>query len=204
MKRRQRERENDLLSGKEVLPVVGREAWRDWLSKNHAGKQEVWILFHKKHTGRPSIPYDDAVEEALCFGWIDSLVRRIDEERYIQKFTPRKKKSAWSASNKERVQRMIELGRMTPAGMANIEEAKRDGSWSRLDSVERLSAMPVALGRALSSAPGAMENFRELTDTQKKQFLWWIESAQRADTKERRIAAIVKLAAKKKTLSDHF
>ena len=121
------------LKDQERIYIHDRTAWREWLGKNHSRKTGVWIVFFKKKTGKPSLPYEDAVEEALCFGWIDSLVKRVDEESYIQKFTPRKAASTWSASNKKRVQKMIRQGRMTPAGMLAIDEAKGRGSWKTLD-----------------------------------------------------------------------
>ena len=111
------------------LYVMNREDWRAWLEQNHATEKEVWLLYYKKHTGKPTIPYDDAVEEALCFGWIDSLVKRIDDEKYTQKFTPRKNRSVWSESNKKRAKRTIKLGRMTGAGLHKIRAAKKSGEW---------------------------------------------------------------------------
>ena len=101
----------------QTLYIPNREEWRKWLEMNHDSKALVWLIYYKKHTGKPSIHYDYAVEEALCFGWIDSLVRRIDEERYMQKYTPRKPKSTWSKHNVRRVEKMIELGKMAPEGM---------------------------------------------------------------------------------------
>lgn len=101
-----------------TLYVKKRGEWRKWLEKNHQKESEIWLVYYKKHTKKPSIPYNDAVEEALCFGWIDSSEKRIDKERYAQRFTPRKPKSNWSESNKERVRKLIVQGKMTPAGLA--------------------------------------------------------------------------------------
>ena len=103
---------------KKSLHVTSRAAWRAWLERNHRRKTEVWLVFFKAHTGKPRVEYDDAVEEALCFGWVDSLVKRLDEERYAQKFTPRKAGSRWSPSNRTRVAKLVREGRMTPAGLA--------------------------------------------------------------------------------------
>src|ERR1044072_1059586 len=105
-----------------TLYIADRRAWRAWLEENHARETEVWLVYYKKHTGRPRIPYDDAVEEALCFGWIDSTVRRLDEERFLQKFTPRKLKSNWCESNVKRARRLIAEGLMTKAGFDAIGE----------------------------------------------------------------------------------
>ncbi|MGB2982026.1 MAG: hypothetical protein WBC77_12350, partial [Candidatus Zixiibacteriota bacterium] len=100
-----------------TLYVTNRDDWRAWLRKNHSSQKEVWLIYYKKHTGKPRIPYDDAVEEALCYGWIDSTIKRIDEEKYAQKFTPRSEKSNWSELNKRRAKKMIREGRMTQAGL---------------------------------------------------------------------------------------
>lgn len=104
-----------------TLYVTERDAWRSWLEKNHAGENEIWLVYYKKQSGKPRIPYNDAVEEALCFGWIDSTVKGIDEDKFAQRFSPRKKGSNWSEMNKVRMRRLIEQGRMTPAGMSKFE-----------------------------------------------------------------------------------
>ena len=106
-----------------------RRAWRDWLQKHHAAKPEVWLVFYKRHAGKPSLSYDDAVEEALCFGWIDGVRRRVDEDRYMHRFSPRQASSRWSALNRTRVARMEEAGLMTPAGRSAVQAAKRNGKW---------------------------------------------------------------------------
>lgn len=175
-----------------TLYVKDRKTWRAWLSKNHARQKEIWLVFYKKHTGKPTIAYEDAVQEALCFGWIDSTVRKIDEERYMQLFTPRKTGSNWSDLNKRRVKKLIEQGLMTEAGLIKIEEAKKDGSWRNLDAVEKLKVPPDLL-KALSSNSKAQKNFEGLSPSRKKQFLWWIESAKTEVTRAKRIAETVKL-----------
>jgi uncharacterized protein YdeI (YjbR/CyaY-like superfamily) len=109
-----------------MLYVTTRDEWRAWLAEHHDTEKEVWLVSYKKHTGRPQIPYDDAVEEALCFGWIDSLVKTIDDERFAQKFTPRKEKSNWSESNKGRVRKLVREGRMTEAGLATAKGILED------------------------------------------------------------------------------
>jgi uncharacterized protein YdeI (YjbR/CyaY-like superfamily) len=194
----------DIPSKRDIIRMKDRDAWRTWLEKNHGQKQSVWMLFPKKHTGKIALPYNDAVEEALCFGWIDSLVKKLDEESYIQKFTPRKKNSAWSLSNKKRVRAMIRLGKMTDAGLAKIVEAKKDGLWSRLDAVERLTSMPKGFVAALRAAPAARKNFRNMSPSTRKQFLWFIESAAREETRKKRTALVVQLLAANRTMSDHF
>ena len=175
-----------------TLYVKDRKTWRAWFSKNHARQKEIWLVFYKKHTGKPTISYEDAVQEALCFGWIDSIVRKIDEERYMQLFTPRKIGSNWSDLNKRRVKKLIEQGIMTEAGLRKIEEAKKNGSWRNLDAVEKLK-VPPDLRKALSSNSKAQKNFEGLSPSRKKQFLWWIESAKTEVTRAKRIAETVKL-----------
>jgi uncharacterized protein YdeI (YjbR/CyaY-like superfamily) len=154
------------------------------------------MVFHKKHTGIPSIPYDDAVEEALCFGWIDSLIRRLDDRRYARKFTPRRPGSVWSPTNKERAERMIAAGRMTGAGLALIEHAKDTGAWER--EAERPNPsdkpLPAELRRALEQHPRAAERFRALAPSERRRYIGWIGAAKRSETRERRTReAIAKL-----------
>jgi uncharacterized protein YdeI (YjbR/CyaY-like superfamily) len=115
-----------------TLYVTNRDEWRAWLEENHATEPEIWLVYYKKHTSQPTIPYEDAVEEALCFGWIDSTAKRIDDEKYAQRFTPRKDHKNWSEPNKQRVRKLIQAGRMTPAGLARIgfplADAQEDSS----------------------------------------------------------------------------
>jgi uncharacterized protein YdeI (YjbR/CyaY-like superfamily) len=176
------------------LYVKDRKSWHAWLAKNHAKQKELWLVFYKKHTGKPTISYEDAVQEALCFGWIDSTVRKIDEERYMQLFTPRKTGSNWSDLNKRRVKKLIDQGLMTEAGLRRIEEAKKDGSWKNLDAVEKLKVPPDLL-KALSANGKAKKNFEGLSPSRKKQFLYWIASAKTEVTRKKRIAETVRLVA---------
>lgn len=192
-----------VLGDRESLYVTTRDEWRAWLKKNHVEKQGIWLVFYKKHTGKPSLPYDDAVEEALCFGWIDSQVNRLDEERYIQKFTPRKKNSTWSALNKKRVQKLVRLGLMTDAGLRAIEDAKKSGSWTKLDVVERLDRVPPDLAKAMAGNAQARKHFRKLAASARKQYLWWVESAKRTATREKRITETVRLLSQGRTMSDY-
>src|SRR5947199_7334714 len=119
-----------------LLHPTTRAAWRSWLAANHDRETEIWLVYNKRHTGEPRVEYDDAVEEALCFGWIDSIVRTIDADRYAQKFTPRKAKSKWSASNLERFARMVREGKMTPAGLAKSPPNEADGATTTPPAVE--------------------------------------------------------------------
>ncbi len=182
-----------------TLYVKDRKAWRTWLSKNHAKKKEIWLVFYKKHTGKPTVSYEDAVQEALCFGWIDSTVRRMDDERYIQLFTPRKPGSNWSDLNKRRVKELIKRGLMTEAGLRKIEEARKDGSWKNLDAVEKLR-VPAGLVKALSANKKAKDSFAALSPSRKKAFLYWIGSAKTKVTRAKRIAETVRRVVENKML----
>jgi uncharacterized protein YdeI (YjbR/CyaY-like superfamily) len=172
-----------------------RAEWRAWLAKYHATSAGVWFVYYKSATGRARVSYDDAVEEALCFGWIDSVQRTLDDERSMLRFSSRKPKSVWSKLNKDRVERLIERGQMTPAGLAKIEAAKRDGSWRALDAVERL-VVPPDLKTALAARPVAARNFDGFSPSSKKIILGWIASAKRPETRLKRVAETVRQAAK--------
>src|SRR5437868_2610415 len=135
-----------------------RNAWRSWLQKNHAKSPGIWLIYNKKSAGKKRLEYAEAVEEALCFGWIDSTLRPLDEEMYMQRFTPRKPKSGWSGLNKKRIEKMIAEGLMTNAGLEKIEQAKKDGSWSSLDHIDALH-LPEDFEKALSKNRKAKINF---------------------------------------------
>jgi uncharacterized protein YdeI (YjbR/CyaY-like superfamily) len=172
-----------------------RRAWREWLAENHATSPGVWLVFDKKGSGKRELVYAEAVEEALCFGWIDSLTNKLDEHRYKQLYSPRKPKSAWSKLNKQRVEKLIDQGLMTPAGLGKIEASKRDDSWSVLDAVEELT-VPPDLEAALTANPTAREYFTAFPASVKKGILWWIESAKRPETRAKRVEETVALAAR--------
>ncbi len=184
-----------VLDSLKTVSAKDRRAWRAWLAKNHARSQGVWLLYYKKASGRPSVSYAEAVEEALCFGWIDSKINSVDEASYKQVFTPRRPGSVWSKLNKERVARLVEAGLMTEAGLSKIEAAKRDGSWSSLDAVESLE-VPPDLRRALDAVPKAAANFAAFNNSTRKRFLHRINDARRPETRARRIAEAVERAAR--------
>jgi len=166
--------------------------WREWLDKHHATETEIWVVYYKKHCGKESMQYEEAVEEALCYGWIDSKVKRIDDEKYMQKYTPRQDKSNWSKSNKKRVKRLIEEGRMAQAGITMVEIAKQNGSWNRLDDIEAVPVIPEDLGDALAENALAKNNFENFAPSYQKQYLWWLKSAKKIETRNRRLLEIVK------------
>jgi uncharacterized protein YdeI (YjbR/CyaY-like superfamily) len=167
-----------------------REAWRAWLAANHASARGVWLASWKRVSGRSAVPYEHAVEEALCFGWIDSTVNTLDDDRGLQLMTPRRPRSSWTRLNRERVARLEAEGRMTEAGRRAVEAAKRNGWWLLYDSVEDLIA-PDDLAAALDGAPRARAHWDAFPPSARKQMLWWVVSAARAETRARRIAAIV-------------
>jgi uncharacterized protein YdeI (YjbR/CyaY-like superfamily) len=169
-----------------------RAAWRNWLDRNHSTSTGVWLVFRKGAARQ--LTYDASVEEALCFGWIDSTLNPIDASRYIQLFTPRKAKSGWSRINKARVQKVIAEGLMMPAGRQKIAAAKRDRSWKALDAVESLK-VPADFRAALDANPDARANYDALTASGKKRYLHWINNVKRPETRARRVQeALAKLA----------
>ena len=167
-----------------------RDNWRRWMQANHDSSPGIWFIFFKKHTGKPRVIYDESVEEALCFGWIDSLGRKLDEDRSKLLFTPRKPNSVWSKPNKERVARMISARLMTEYGLAKIDAAKKDGSWDALNASDNLE-IPDDLGKALVNNKEASENFNGFSDSSKKNILYWLGTAKRDETRKARIDKIV-------------
>lgn len=174
-----------------------RETWRAWLAEHHGTQTGVWLHFFKKGSGKPSIDWSAAVDEALCFGWIDSIVRRIDDTSHKQYFSPRKPKGNWSKINKEKVERLIAEGRMMPAGLAAIERAKANGSWETLDTVEAME-VPADLLAALDARPGAREYVESLSKTRRWALLYWVAGAKREATRADRIRQVAEAAAEGK------
>jgi uncharacterized protein YdeI (YjbR/CyaY-like superfamily) len=172
--------------GRDVLVPRRRNVWREWLASNIDRQEGLWVVYRKKSSSLDGPVYDDLVEEALCFGWIDSRVRRIDDDRVMQWFSPRREGGVWSALNKERIERLVSAGRMTEIGQAAIDRAKADGSWSQFDDVDAL-IVPPDLQTALDGSPEALIAYRALGDSVKKQYLWWIHSAKRPATRVNRI-----------------
>jgi uncharacterized protein YdeI (YjbR/CyaY-like superfamily) len=185
------------------LPLVqprSRSSWRAWLRKHHDSSSGVWLVYAKKHTGIASLTYADAVEEALCFGWIDSLVHPIDDSHYRQVFTPRKAKSAWSALNKKRVEQLIASRQMTAAGMTMIELAKTNGQWDALAKTEALTMRP-ELRKALNANAAAKRNWPTYTASQQKAFLRMVDGAKTAETRAKRVARVLDIVARKLSFS---
>jgi uncharacterized protein YdeI (YjbR/CyaY-like superfamily) len=180
--------------GRPMAGPFDRAGWRRWLIDNHATMRGVYLVSWRRATGRTSVPYEEAVEEALCVGWVDSSGRVIDEQRSIQWFAPRRPRSAWARSNKERVERLIEAGLMLPAGLAAINEAKRNGMWTLLDDVENL-VVPDDLATALDAAPSARANWEAFSRSARRAMLEWVVQARRPDTRADRISRIAAAAA---------
>jgi uncharacterized protein YdeI (YjbR/CyaY-like superfamily) len=181
--------------GREIVEVPDRAAWRRWLAERHEQREAIWLVFHKKTSDGTGPSYEEAVEEALCFGWIDSTANKLDEHRNLQLFAPRKPRSTWARSNKERVARLEREGLLAPAGIAAIEVAKANGSWTALDAVERLEEPP-ELASALDANDAARESWNRFSPSSRKAILWWIVSAKRPETRAKRVEQTVRMAAK--------
>jgi uncharacterized protein YdeI (YjbR/CyaY-like superfamily) len=178
-----------------------RAAWREWLDEHHATSQGIWLVFAKKHTGLSTLSYEDAVQEAICFGWIDSLMKSIDDRFHMQMFTPRKPKSAWSATNKARLAKLIKAGVMTPAGLAAVAEAKKSGSWSAYAEVDKLT-IPPELKRAFEANPDAKKNWPTYTPSAQRSFLHMVNNAKRPETREKNVRRLIDLVASKVSMTE--
>lgn len=171
--------------------------WRAWLEQNHTRTEGIWLISYKKATGKPRFDYAEAVEQALCFGWIDSKGNKLDDERSMLWFAPRKAGTGWSKPNKERIERLMAVGQMAPAGLAKIEKAKADGSWVALDAIEALE-IPPDLAVVLNDNPPAADNFAAFPRSVKRGILEWISNAKTAATRTKRITETATLAAENK------
>jgi uncharacterized protein YdeI (YjbR/CyaY-like superfamily) len=179
----------------EQVEVTSRAAWRDWLAAHHGDAPGAWVVTYKKAEGDRYVPYEALVEEALCFGWIDSKGRRLDERRSMLLMTPRKPGSGWSRPNKERLERLFADNRMEPAGIALVEAAKADGSWTALDDIENL-VEPDDLRAALDASPAARASWDGFPRSAKRAILEWIAGAKRPQTRAKRVEETATLAAR--------
>lgn len=179
----------------ETFCPKSRAEWREWLAKNHTSEQSVWLVYFRTSTKINSLTWSEAVDEALCFGWIDSTKKTIDEERYMQYFSKRKPNSMWSRVNKEKVAQLIQNNLMTKAGLASIATAKQNGSWTFLDEIEAL-VIPEDLAAALAHHKGATDYFDGLSKSAKKMLLHWVISAKRPETRQKRVSEIAGNASK--------
>ena len=177
-----------------MLLVETLEEWRAWLERNHGTSPGVWLVSWKKATGKPYVPYGDTVDEALCFGWIDSRVNTLDDERAMRLFTRRNPKSPWSRINKEKAARLMQQARMTEAGASMIAAAQSNGAWTMYDEIEDL-VIPPDLASALAANQTAQTHFDNFSPSSRKNILWWIKSARKPETRAARIARAAELAA---------
>ena len=190
-----------MLSNK-ILYLTTRDEWRAWLQENYAREKEIWLGFFRKGTDRASIPYEETVEEALCFGWVDSIIRNIDDERYARKFTPRKDGAVWSQLNKARAEKMIRQGRMAEAGLAKIVAAKKNGQWqvARTPPQFEISSVPPELEEMLSRNQKARENFARLASSERRRYIIWVAIAKQSETRAKRAREAVSLLEKNQKL----
>lgn len=177
------------------VQVNSRAEWRKWLKKNHTQKEGVWVVTFKKTSGKTHVTYDEIVEEALCFGWIDSKGNKLDEERSMLWCAPRKARSNWSRPNKLRVEKLIAAGLMQPAGLEKIKIARKTGTWTALDKVENLE-IPPDLAQALAANQHARQYFDAFPRSVKRGILEWILNAKKPETRARRVIETAELAAK--------
>jgi len=181
-----------------TLLVRTLDQWRGWLARHHASESEVWLIFHKQHTGVASIDYKSALDEALCFGWVDSLVKRLDDRRFARKFTPRRSDSRWSAVNRKRYAELKTEGRLKPPGIARPPTNR--GSALRPPRLEMPSKLPAYIQSALRNHPKALRHFEALAPAQRRRYFGWIESAKRQETKLRRLEEAIRLLASGRVL----
>lgn len=176
------------------LPIhlfAGPDELEEWLEENHDSSQGVWLKIAKKGAAEPSVTYDEAVELALCFGWIDSQVRRFDDQHYIQRFTPRRPRGRWSKINREKAEALIEAGKMRPAGLAEVEAAKADGRWEAAYEGQRTAKVPADLQRELDASPAAAEFFASLSSANRYAIVYRLDEAKKPETRERRLKKFV-------------
>jgi uncharacterized protein YdeI (YjbR/CyaY-like superfamily) len=181
-----------------TFAAADREGWRAWLEKNHASEREVWVTFPKKHTGRKCMSYEESVEEALCYGWIDSIIKRINDETYARKFTPRTDTANWSELNKRRVEKCIREGRMTDIGLAKINYRKTEKQPS--PRLPKTVSVPDFIEQALRRNKQAWENFIRLAPSYKRMFILWISTAKREETRQKRLQEAVQMLIRNEKL----
>jgi uncharacterized protein YdeI (YjbR/CyaY-like superfamily) len=180
------------MSLENALSFNNRNEWRVWLEKNHLITKEIWLIHYKKRSGKRKLNHIEAVEEALCFGWIDSKLKKIDEERFILKYSPRKPKSVWSKINKEKAEEMIACGKMTQMGLDKIKEAKKHGLWDAAYTNKVKERIPSDLKQALMAQRDAWENFQHFANSYRNMYCGWVKAAKTIKTRKKRIAEVVK------------
>jgi uncharacterized protein YdeI (YjbR/CyaY-like superfamily) len=168
--------------------------WHNWLEKNHSFEKEVWVIIQKKKSESNGLKYEGAVEEAICFGWIDSKMQNIDAKSFRLRFSPRKKNSIWSKKNKKTAEKMIQAGKMTQSGFETINNAKQNGKWETAYSSKIAPTIPKDLEEALKENKLALKNFNKFSNSAKLQYIYWVENAKKDETRQKRINNVVKKA----------
>ena len=181
----------------EPKPVTfkSKTAWRKWLQKNHATEDHVWLVHLKKHVKKPGLRHDEAIEEALCFGWIDGKLISIDDETFMLRYSPRRKNSLWSKINRTKAEELIRQEKMTEAGFAKIQEAKENGKWDAAYSSKASPVLPDDLQAALKKNKKAWENFQNFANSYRNMYIGWVDDARREPTRNKRIAEVVRRSA---------
>ena len=182
------------------VPFTDQAAWRAWLAENHAASDGVWIKFAKKGSGIPTVVYAEAVEESLIHGWIDGQVKRVDDDFYMQRFTPRRAQSRWSKINRAKAEKLIADGRMHPAGLAEVERAKADGRWERAYDSPTTATVPADLQAALDASPAAAKLFAELDGNNRYAILHRLQNVRRPETRARKIGEYIEMLARGETI----
>jgi uncharacterized protein YdeI (YjbR/CyaY-like superfamily) len=185
---------------KSVLDFRSRDEWRSWLEKNFDKESSAWLRIYKKKSGRKGVTLEESVEEAMCFGWIDGKLRRLDGESFMLRFSPRKARSVWSKINRERAERLMGSGRMTAAGLAKIEEAKKSGFWDGAYTNKVRDDVPVDLKEALMRDKRAWENFENFANSYRNMYIGWVDNAKTAETRRKRVKKIVEQSLLNKKL----
>lgn len=176
------------------------QEWHKWLSQNHDKEKEAWLVIQKKHSSKTGIGYDESLEEALCFGWIDGQMMSIDKEKFILRYSPRKTKSVWSKINKDKAEELIVQGRMTAAGLAKVGEAKKNGSWEEAYTNKQKDEIPNDLEAALLKNRTAWLNFQKFANSYRNMYIVWVAGAKTEETRRKRITEVVKRSALNKKL----
>jgi uncharacterized protein YdeI (YjbR/CyaY-like superfamily) len=194
------------MSSDSVLDCKSRQEWRRWLQQHHSSGKSVWLTIYKKQGDVTGLQYEDAVEEALCFGWIDGKMKSVDKSTFILRFSVRKPDSIWSVSNRDRALKLMESGQMTEAGLAKIEAARRSGKWDQPVSVKQITGekpMPDDLEKALEEDRDAWDGFSRFSNSTRYMYIYWVTSAKRPATRVNRIRAVVKNAKNGVTLTEY-
>ena len=178
-----------------ALHLIDSQEWRKWLEENGGSAKEIWLVHYKKHSDKVSISLNDAVEEALCFGWIDGKLKSIDKDKYILRYSPRKANSVWSKINKGKAENLIAQGRMTVAGLARIKEAKKNGHWDAAYTNKTKDEIPADLMQALVKDPKALSNFENFANSYRNMYISWVIGAKTEETRKKRIIEIVNRSA---------